>query len=262
MLGLETHRLPLGSAQHEKHVPILVSPDITKKERIIVLFPERNTDLGIFSYRTIGNEGISKGSATDLVSTILGSARDGNEAPGIVITNPGQLLWHRGGEQAISRTSWANLPRQTAVDVPFRIDGIKNKIPGSRDYEEHVNYVFEHIVRDMCKKNARIDIIGMEWTGLAALRYLAAHWDNYSSRIGGVCLTSPQHNMEELGTGDFAAFISRQCRIYLVSEESLGSYIEGRKEYGCDCVASGETQYPENIIVEALDHMLGWLDQL
>ena len=262
MLGLQTFRLPIGTEQHEKHVPVLISPDIAKKERVILLFPERNTDLGIFSYRTIGNDGISKGSAIGFFTTILDSARDGKEVPGIVVTNPGQLLWHQGGEQAISRTSWANLPRQTAVDVPFRIDEIKNKIPGNRDYEEHVKYVFEHIVQGMCKKYARIDIIGMEWTGLATLRYLAAHWDDYSSRIGGICLTSPQHNMEELGTGDFASFINRQCRVYLVSDEAIGSYIGGREEYGCDCIASGETQYPENIIVEGSDLMLGWLDQL
>src|SRR5271170_7561934 len=86
-LGLKILRLPVGAMEQDKHVPILVSADLSEKQRIIVLFPERDQDLGIFSYRTIGNETINKGSAINLVSLIMNgfASASGQGMAGIVI---------------------------------------------------------------------------------------------------------------------------------------------------------------------------------
>ena len=113
-LGLESVRLALGASETQNHTRILVSSDLAKKKRLIVLLPERSKELGIFSFRTIGGEGINKGSAVDFTSAVL------KFDTGIIIANPGQLLWYRGGGRAVSRTEWSNLPRESAVHEPFR----------------------------------------------------------------------------------------------------------------------------------------------
>lgn len=229
-----------------------------------MLFAERNQDLGIFSYRTVGNDAINKGSAVNIVSSIMDrvGCTSGEEIPGIIVANPGQLLWYRGGGRAVSRTSWANLPRETAVDEPFRIDEVKNKVPGNEDFAAHVRYVFRHVIDDIVRRDARIDIIGLEWTGQACIKYLSENWDIYASRIGRICLGSPQHEVSDLGEGEFADFFGEHARAYFVSSNPVGTRIEGRLDYGCDCRASGEQLYPENIIVEGADDMLTWLGQL
>ena len=78
--------MPVGATEQDKHIPILVSADLAVKQRVVVLFPERDQDLGIFSYRTIGNENISEGSAINLVSLVMNgmASRPGQEIPGIV----------------------------------------------------------------------------------------------------------------------------------------------------------------------------------
>ena len=229
-----------------------------------MLFSERNQDLGIFSYRTIGNETIKKGSAIGFVSAIMNGTgcASGEEIPGIVLANPGQLLWYRGGSRAVSRAGWATLPRETAVAEPYRIDEVKNKIPENEEYEAHVNYIFNNVIDGMAKKDARIDVIGLEWTGQAAVKHLSANWEKFASRTGGICLASPQHELLDLGNGEFVEFFNKRARAYFVSSDPVGTQILGSEDWGCTCYASGEAMYPENIIVEAADDMLTWLSRL
>ena len=263
-LRLQVLRLPIGATEQEKHVPILVSSDLAEKRRVVMLFPERDQDLGIFSYRTIGQESINKGSAINFVSSIMSgvASPSDQETPAIVIANPGQLLWYRGGGRAVSRRQWANLPRESAVHGPFRIDEVKNKIAGNEDYRAHVTYIFDHVIDKIVHRDARIDVIGLEWTGRAAIMHLAANWDKYACRIRGICLASPQHDLFELGNADFLDFISKRARAYFVSSSPIGTLIDGREDFGCDCYASGEQMYSENIIVESAEHMLTWLGEL
>jgi hypothetical protein len=263
-LGLQILRLPMGATERDKHVPILVSENLAEKQRVIVLFPEREQDLGIFSYRTIGNENINKGSAINFVSSIMNGRASSSvqELPGIVIANPGQLLWYRGGARAVSRAQWANLPRDSAVAGSFRIDEVKNKIAGNEDFKAHVKYVFNNVIDGMLHKDARIDVIGLEWTGHASVMHLAAHWEKYASRVRSICLVSPQHDPLELGNAKFMDFISKRGRAYFVSSSPKGALIDGREDFGCDCYASGEEMYPENTVVEAAEHMLTWLGGL
>jgi hypothetical protein len=142
-LDLETVNCPLGTEENDNHVPILVSKQISSKDRVIVYFGERNADLGILSWRVIGEEGVNHGSLVDFVKAALtGPAPTAKDtAPGIIIANPCQLLWYRGGSRAVSQLEWLEgLPKPSAVHEAMRIDPVKNTIPGNKDYREHVHY--------------------------------------------------------------------------------------------------------------------------
>ena len=287
-LGLQHLRLPIGAAANENNVPILVSSDLSQKKRVLVLLTERNQDLGIFSYRTIGDEGINKGSAVDLVSAVIQgeASADGEPTPGIILANPGQLLWYRGGARAVGRTEWTNLPRESAVHQDMRVDEVKNKIPCNLDEEDHVRYIFEHVIDAMVANDVKVDVIGWEWTGLAALRYLATNCTSirldqlasqiaktpfigskWSQRISAVCLLSPQHDLDDLnvnesGSGTFVEFVAKYCRAYSVSSSPLATLMTGRRLYGCNCYASGEEYYPECVFIRAWGNILDWLKQV
>lgn len=174
-LGLDVLRLPIGAKQDENHVPILVSKNLKMKKRIVILFGERSQDLGVFSFRTIGEDGINIGSAVNMVNAILNHSATGREedAPGVIITNPGSLLWYRGEGRAVTDREWLHLPRASAVHEPFRIDPVKNRIPGNHDYVQHVQYMFENIMTDHVDPAATFDVIGLEYTGTAVVHHLS-----------------------------------------------------------------------------------------
>ena len=87
----------------------------------------------------------------------------------------------------------------------------------------------------------------------------------WSSRIAGICLGSPQHSTRDIikpGSSDraFADFISKRCRAYIVSDSKRETLLTGREEYGCNCYASGEELYQENVIIAAWRSMLDWFN--
>jgi hypothetical protein len=173
-LHLEKVRLPLGASSTHEHVPILVSKDLRQKKRVIIVFGERNQDLGIFSYRVIGNDAINQGSAVDFV-TAVNQIPEIEDTRGIIITNPGQLLWYRGEGRAITFNEWMSLPRTSAVHDALEMDASKCTVPGNRDYREHVQYIFEHVMRELVSENVKFELIGLESTGHAMVNYLAGN---------------------------------------------------------------------------------------
>lgn len=185
-LGLKTVRLPLGATPSSHHVPILVSKSIETKSRVIVVFCETVQDLGIWAYRTVHKEGINIGSAVNFVTAALGNdgetgqvdgqRANGNddEKPGIILTNPGQLIWHEKSQTAMNIRSWRALPRRYAVDPPKKMT-FNNKIPRNYNWRDHITCVFEDVLTNLVSKNAKIDMIGVSEGGSIALQYLSEH---------------------------------------------------------------------------------------
>ncbi|EXJ92498.1 hypothetical protein A1O3_01050 [Capronia epimyces CBS 606.96] len=265
-LGLETIRLPLGANEVDAHVPILVSKDIANKDRVIVFFGERHAEPGILSWRVIGEEGIKFGSLLEFVTAVMfaptPTAQD--TAPGIIIANPCQLLWYRGESRAVSVQEWLNLPRLSAVHEAFRVDEIKNKISGNRDYKEHISHLFDQVLPRLTKKEAKLDVIGLEYPGSAVVEYLSLHWSTWAPRITGISLVEPQYNVQDF-PGDevpeqFLEFLSRRCRAYFVNSSPIETPISGREVFGCNCYSSGEDSYQENAMIRCWWSMLDWFN--
>ncbi|PGH09876.1 hypothetical protein AJ79_05603 [Helicocarpus griseus UAMH5409] len=283
-LGLQTLRLPLDAAANSRHVPILASPSLNSYSRLIVVFGEPTQDLGIWAYRVVGHEGINIGSAVDFATAVLSggckpnsdSAHDTNQtqsqnqatsnpdsraATGLILTNPGQLVWHCASERAISLPMWHALPRSNAVEPPMRMT-VRNKIPGNETWRDHIIYVFEEVLCKLAASDAKIDIIGLAEGGLGAVRYLGEHWAQWSPRISSICLTNPLHDTNHLHPPAFATFMSTRSRAYLLSENPLDIPVAGRYEFGCNCYASGEALNVECIMPRAWKGMVKWMDAM
>ncbi|KAL2223180.1 Arb2 domain-containing protein [Thermoascus aurantiacus ATCC 26904] len=283
-LGLSTLQLPLTAGPEEPHVPILVSSNLSSAKRVIVVFGEPCQDLGIWAYRTIGKDGIDAGSAVAFAKAVLGrdkGTETGSEEKtdtALVIANCGQLIWHCGSRRAITHPSWLALPRESAVDPPLRMTH-RNKIPRNKDWQEHVECVFEEILAArgrFLREDAKIDIIGLVEGGLGAVRYLAKNWQNWRSYISAICLSNPIHykhldlspipapsedGSDSSGPSSFTAFMSSRCRAYILSEQPLEHPVPGSRIHGCNCYSSGEALNVECIMPSAWKSMLEWLEQ-
>lgn len=191
-LGLSPLYLPtLSTAKPGKDTPhmavLCTSPQLLKqKRRIFVIMNQLLEDLAIFSYRTLSHEGgIEKGSAISFVRELLarfsslrsdtgfveacGKESNTNvnsfaepDGPGIIILNPGQLLYSYRHGKSMNPTSWNAKPRKSAVHpIPLALP--VNHVPGNTTIEEHLTFVFDKILgnTDFIAKDAELFLVGL-----------------------------------------------------------------------------------------------------
>lgn len=176
-LGLGTIRLPLSASIDEPHVPILASKNLAIARRVVVVFGESFQDLGIWAQRSIGMDGIDQGSTVAFAKAVLGKDNPtsrGKEDVALVLANTGQLIWHCGSGRAVTHTTWRDMPRESAVDEP-PVMTYRNTIPRNKNWQEHVECVFNDILASQGKvltRDAKVDIIGVAKGGLGAFRFL------------------------------------------------------------------------------------------
>ncbi len=150
-------------------MPVLVSSGLSTASRVMVFFGERHLPPGILSWRVLGEEGIKVGSILQFAEAVT---NNDNEKTAMVVANPCQLLWYRGGSRAVSDTEWLDLPRPSAGHEAMRVDPVKNRIPHNHDYGEHVRYVLG-VLPQVLSEHVKIDIVGVEYPGSAVVEYLA-----------------------------------------------------------------------------------------
>ncbi|RJE17419.1 hypothetical protein PHISCL_10244, partial [Aspergillus sclerotialis] len=291
-LGLTTLHLPIDAGPKDPNVPILASRNLSSAARIVVVFGEPVQDLGIWAHRTIGSDGINAGSAVAFAQALVktthttssnpnppaeangsdqNSQENSKKETALILANTGQLVWHCGTGKAITHSTFLALPRASAVDLPANMSD-RNKIPKNANWQEHVECVFEDILSSrgkLVRADAEIDVIGLAEGGLGAVQYLAENWRSWSPHITAIVLTNPLHYSHLHLTGSdladprsFAAFVASRCRAYVLSEEPLGTPVQGFRDHGCNCYSGGEALNIECLMPKVWGSMLQWLERV
>ncbi|MCJ1474572.1 hypothetical protein MMC13_003231 [Lambiella insularis] len=248
-------RLPTAATKNENHVPVLTSTNLSTANRVIVYIGESCQDLGIFAYRLIGSGTISSGSALDFVHHVKATSRD-NAA--VVVANPGQLIWHRRGKQAMTQHTWHAIPRETAVSQPMRVDVVRNRVPNNQGIQQHIACVFEEVVDQMTHKDAKIDIIGMGDGALEVVEYLQQDWGKWGGRVDAIAVGASHIWQTDIRDERFGKFWGRRGRAYLISSEDIDTPLTGREGFLCNCYSSGEPSHMELILTSAYKSMLDY----
>ncbi|PMD32288.1 hypothetical protein L207DRAFT_640108 [Hyaloscypha variabilis F] len=272
-LGLEKVRLPLGTEESEPHVPIFVSSNIRDKKRVVILFYEHTQDLGIFAHRIIGGKGgIEQGSAISFVKYIQSKiTAPGNvEAPGIILANMGQLRWWRKGKKAVTQTTWYALPQKSSVENPIRFDAIKNTVPGNRNTEEHVNYIFNHVVEKLVDPIAKLDVVGVSDGAIQVTVFLEKHenFKKWENRVAAFASVATWYHSHEIKNVDFADWFMDRGRVYILSSEPAGTFLADHKgakyvpAYGCPVFSLGEPYYAESMLPKGYRTIIDWFQEV
>lgn len=247
------------------------------------------------------NHSIDTGSVVNFVKgahSLLSAATSNNRGGkvGLVIGNPGQLIWSNIERQAVTYANWKALPRKSAIHPLAIVDENRNRVPGHESVSAHVSSIFEKVLSptsEFVDPTAKISVIALEDTAESLVRYLAANWINWSQRIEAIVfgdpfyLPSDLHPMsqdslpghtaptaQDVPTLDnasssntspessFASFISKRSRAYRITRDpkvELDEPCAGRENFGCNCYGSGEEYYSECTMPVAWQAMLSWL---
>ncbi|PQE15133.1 arb2 domain-containing protein [Rutstroemia sp. NJR-2017a BVV2] len=231
-IGLQKTVIPLNAPVTTPHLHIFTSSNLPVARRIIVVFYEPKDDIGVFAHRMIGGEGgINVGSAVNLCRYIQGQHTSPNDfsPPAIILANMGQLRWWRKGQKAVTQMTWFALPQASAVDKPYRFDKIKNTIEGNRNTDEHIDYIFNHVISELGHPEAKVDVIGVSEGAMGVSRFLEqpANWEKWESRVQAFAAIATWYQSTDCKNPKFLAWMLARSRAYTLSDEPAGTFLMG-----------------------------------
>jgi hypothetical protein len=240
-IGMKEARLPLGAAPDEPHVPIFVSEGLEKAKKVLILSPDPSSgNLGIWGIRQMQEDTINFGS---MVGTIKLAKEDGYA---VVILNPGQIIWDHETKAPMNFLSWKAKDKTSAA-----LDPVKNVIPNNESPEEHVEYVFNNILRPMVPKDAEIDVVACGFAAYSIVKYLNNNWDEWKGRMFAMAFAESSHAINNITSEDFRLFLRLRTRNYVVHNDPRGEYLLDPR-FGCATYSSA-TMFPQAIIPECAD---------
>ncbi|QDS73063.1 hypothetical protein FKW77_009756 [Venturia effusa] len=247
--GLSLLYLPQLSAikPEEPHVPIFTTPscELKNKKRIIVVLNDHRQDLGIWDYRCLAIDGIDSGSCVKLAKLVQ---QDGEAAPGLIISNAGQLTYSHKNRRAMTTQSWQAMPRSSLAFPGVQEDPLHNSVEGTRDKFEHCNFIFENLLKNssFVREDAEIYLVGILNGGEVALNYLDAHWDFWRGRIKAVALTSALIRRQTL-SWEMIQFLRDRARNWKISSAPKDACLVSPLHWTLSIPDTAMTQPPEEL---------------
>ncbi|KAF7935042.1 uncharacterized protein EAE98_003087 [Botrytis deweyae] len=229
-LGLQKILLPLNVPETSPHVHILTSSNLSTATRVIVLFYEPKDDIGVLAHRVLGGAGgIDTGSAVNMVKYIQekGAASGESEPPAIILANMGQIYWYRRGRKPVTLMTWSALPQSSCVEKTTRLDAMKNTVPGNRNTDEHIDYIFNHVIEELMPKVTKIDVIGVSEGAMGVTRFLdnLENWKKWGSRMQAFAALATWWQSIDYRNPLLLEWMLARGRVYLNSPEPAGTYL-------------------------------------
>ncbi|KAL7925805.1 Arb2 domain-containing protein [Trichoderma austrokoningii] len=273
--GLQKVCLPVGQLATEPHIPIFVSPNLETRSRIVVIFGETTHDLGVLAGRVAnGQGGINEGSAVPVVRAVKSQKASGSDdtSPGTILANMGQTCWWPEGQRALTVSANNAVPLPSLVHIGVQHVPHLHEIPGNKNADEHVEYVFTDFISGMASDEATVDIIATGESCEIVERFLDEEriWNVWGNRINTLVLLGPVYDSSGLKNEKFKDFMAKRGRAYDLSNEPVGTPLaspEGNLELsipplGLPCFSSSETMNKDTIFVRARSHILSYLQEV
>ncbi|KAH7057136.1 Arb2 domain-containing protein [Macrophomina phaseolina] len=176
------------------------------------------------------------------------------KVPGLIVLNPGQLLYSYRLDKAMTKQSWNSQSRKSGIHPIPTVHPAFNKIDGNRTVEEHVQTTFAKIINNPAwvSPKANIYVVGIGNGGDAVLKVLNDNWTLYKDRIAAIALTDPTPIQEPFSDQDFVAFLRHRARALVCSQEPLGTPL------AVPC----STDHPEKREHSTSHHSTPWLEKI
>ena len=256
------------------HTTILATEAAVLREKrdVVIVVNEHMQDLGIWSYRMLMRDGgVTNGSAVGLVEKLQawGSSSAGTngtgaiaavqnavqklkldrsadpashsssllpklEAPGIIILNPGQLIYSHALNISMAQPTWMARPKATALDDHIRIDPVHNRVPGHETPEAHVHSLFEHVIPRLTHPNARLYIVALSEGGEALVKYLdttlsADPAAPIGDKLEAVAFMQPTHSVAQVKPQAMGIFLACRGRSWILDDAPRGTLLNTPK---------------------------------
>lgn len=244
------------------HVTLLATEigKLEEKKDVIVVIGEAGggssgQDAGIWAYRSLMREGgLEKGSAVGLAGMLRKMGKElkvegdeeGKKAEaGVVILNPGALLYSHKEKKAMTQTSWMGRQKKDSLSAGYEVDEKWNKVSSelpSSTYPlvlrqltaslttvhtaatEHIKTVLAHVLPKHLNKKARVHILCVGESAKDTVDYLDELFTKdpddkgLAAKLQSIVLIEPSHMHEDLQSAKFKYLLRKRGIAFVESE--------------------------------------------
>ncbi|KAM0718112.1 hypothetical protein Q7P37_006444 [Cladosporium fusiforme] len=215
------------------YVTILASDikDLATKKHVFIFVGDSTQELGILSWKTTETEGgLDKGTAVGLVKEIHGTVSASSELPGVIILNPGELLWSPESGKCLSYTGWKNRTRPNAFSETFAITR-HNKVRGHETPQAHVKTFLGSFVHGLVAPDTQIFVIALGDGGDSALSCLNDKFApptnaKICKQLAGIALVESAHDFSDVDAPALKNFLRKNARAWVASQKAQGTLLK------------------------------------
>jgi hypothetical protein len=107
------------------------------------------------------------------------------------------------------------LPQKSAVELPYRFDDVKNTILGNRNTAEHVDYIFNHVVQELCDPQAKLDVVGVSDGAVKVAEFLEKEksWKKWGGRMEAFAALATYYHAGDITNKEFSHWLQEVCAL-------------------------------------------------
>ena len=148
--------------------------------------------------------------------------------PGIIILNPGQLLYSPNENKCMTLPTWNARKRPSAISKPYAINTNHNLVPGHTNAQEHISTVFDHVIPQMVKDDVNLYVIGITDGAENFIHWFDRNADvegSMSNNIWAMAFTEPSHDTKAIINSTTKLVLSHRARSWIKSPKPLAEFI-------------------------------------
>ncbi|KAK4495513.1 hypothetical protein PRZ48_013845 [Zasmidium cellare] len=204
---------------------------LSMKKDVIVVVGEAGgggsgQDAGVWAYRSLMREGgLQKGSAVGLAEMLRKMGKEGGvEEAGMVILNPGQLLYSHEENKAMSQTTWMARAKKTSLSAGYEVDEKYNQVEMHTTAKEHIRTVLGHILPKLLDDKARVHMLCVGESVKDTIDYLDELFttnpddEGLTAKLQSIVLIAPNHNHEEIQSSKLKYLLRKRGIAFVESE--------------------------------------------
>jgi hypothetical protein len=231
-------------------IRVLSSPvsEHFKKEDLYLVVGDSKQDLGILSRKAIMTEGgLYNGSVLGLVSSVRGAAITADsdiekavvanvpesDLPGVVILNPGELLWSPQTQECMSAVTWQDRRYPHGFSDQYKITEKHNKILGHESPEAHVRRCLDAFLKPLARPTCkvRINVVAVGDASEHVIAYLNSFYSDEETKHHladlqiEIAMIQPTHNADIVTTPALKVVLAKHGRSWESHSKAKGTLL-------------------------------------
>lgn len=140
--------------------------------------------------------------------------------PGMVVCNPGELIWSNINQECTSAATWYDQKRETGFSDQYHATDKHNQIPEHEDPERHVASCLRAYLMYIAGPKTRVNIITIGDGSANVLGYLNTVYANEKSKAKianiqiNIAMVAPTHNDDVVTEPALKQFLAKHGRIW------------------------------------------------